>query len=192
MKRIAVSAVVVAFALFLVMAPVQTAKAADAGPYVGVFGGYVFPEDLEISGGPDIGVDNTWMAGAKFGYICPQYKWFAAELEYNHIFESDLDNFDAKASLDNIFLNFIFRYPVDKWVPYAGLGIGWSWLDLSNGDSESGDDWAWQVLVGVDYKFNPNWSAGIGGRYFQTEPEVGGTDVTYSAWLLTFGVNYHF
>ena len=84
MKRIVGSAVVVLLALFLVMAPVQTAKAADAGPYVGVFGGYVFPEDLEISGGPDIGVDNTWMAGAKFGYINSGWKpisHFASRIE---------------------------------------------------------------------------------------------------------------
>jgi len=203
MKRILGSAVVVVLALFLIMAPVQTAKAAEAGPfYVGVFGAYVMPQDLEIESA-EIGVDEAFMAGLKFGYIFPQAKWFAMELEYNHIFASELDkndieketgfaNVKSEASLNNLFLNFIFRYPVDKWVPYIGAGIGWSWLELSDDIDQSGDDWAWQALIGVDYQFAPNWSAGIGARYFSTNPDIEDADVEYTAWMVTLGVNYHF
>jgi hypothetical protein len=82
-KRIYSVILVFCLATFLVFSAVSTAPAAQAGPfYVGVFGGYVMPNDLKVEdgGSEDVSLKNSWTIGAKVGYILPQVKWLATEL----------------------------------------------------------------------------------------------------------------
>ena len=76
--------------LFFSSAPAT--MAAEAGPfYVGVFGGWVMPKDLEPEDGDDIALKDSWALGAKVGYIIPQVRWLAVELDYAYLAKQDVD-----------------------------------------------------------------------------------------------------
>jgi opacity protein-like surface antigen len=190
---------------FLVLASAPAATAKEAGPfYVGVFGGYVIPSDLEVSGGDineDVKLKNSGMLGAKFGYIIPTFKWIAGEVEYNYLFKQDVDQADVSGdfSAHNVMANLLVRYPEGRFHPYAGFGIGWSYgtfkantSDLSVDDSKSA--FAWQILAGLNFEITPNWSADLGYRYFQAKYSgiIEDVDVTSKNHIILIGVNYHF
>ena len=214
MKRIGEILGIVVLSLVFVLAPMGTAKADNQkGPYVGIFGGYLIPDDLKLEGEGetvDLNLDNGFMIGAKAGYIFPALPYVAVELEYNYMSKQDMDFMDVNlgdVTLNNLFANLIFRYPHEMFRPYIGAGIGWSWIDIStnailaDGDGGIGDQsdnaWAWQFLVGINFAFEKNWSADVGYRYFAAEnfsTNIEGTDidVKYRTSIITVGVNYHF
>lgn len=213
MKKIGGTLAVALLAFVLVLSPMGTAMADNQkGLYIGVFGGYLIPDDLELdSGGAELNLnlDNGWMAGARVGYIFPAVPYVAVELEYNYMSEQDMDVAEVKlgdVKLNNLFGNVIFRYP-GEWIrPYFGAGIGWSWIKLSPNElftadtgigSESDNNWAWQLMLGVNFAFQKNWSADIGYRYFNADNftlkiDATNVDAKYSSSIITAGVNYHF
>lgn len=200
MKKMFSCVLVLALSGMLFFAPPPAATAAEAGPfYVGLFGGYVMPDDLE--NGADISLDNSWALGVKGGYIVPAFKWLAVELEYAYLAEQDLDQAgyagDFKAS--NLMLNFVLRYPEGRFHPYIGAGIGWSWGELNvTGPGGAVDDTdnalAWQLLLGVNFEITRNWSADLSYRYLRAEYEFGsgGSDTTSTNHMFLIGVNFHF
>ena len=211
MKRIYSAIFVFCLATFLLFSSVPTAPAAEAGPfYVGVFGGYVIPSDLKVEdgGSTDISLKNSWTIGAKVGYIVPQVRWLAAELEYFYLAKQDADQagVDGDYSAHNVMANLLVRYPEGKIHPYAGVGIGWSWATfkgsgtlggLGTGDvDENGNGFAWQILAGLNFEITPNWSADLAYRYFSCKyNDVGsdsGVDVTSKNHMILLGINYHF
>ena len=190
------------------------------GGYLGLFGGYVIPSetDFEIQGiSFDVDLNDTWLLGAKFGFIPQTAKFIALEIEYNHIFQHDIDKqtlisgggssleISGDASANNLLFNLIFRYPEGQFHPYAGGGVGWCWFDVSrqftgrSGNStftsnlnESGDAFAWQLIAGVNIDITPMWSLDLGYKYFNTEPDIAGSDVKYSSHIFTAGFSVHF
>jgi opacity protein-like surface antigen len=220
MKRIGGFLGIVLLALVLVLVPMGTAKADNQkGFYVGLFAGYVIPNDVELESGAsvDIAIDNSYSLGIKAGYIFPQVPYLAAELEYQYIFGQDFENAtyfgDLVVTGDDVkvqalMANLILRYPHEMFRPYIGFGIGWSWIDgtlsgysITEGPLSSSDisdnAWAWQFLVGINFAFAKNWSADLGYRYFAAEnftyndPE-GDIDVKYTNSTIILGINYHF
>ena len=191
---------------FLVLASTPAAKAKEAGPfYVGVFGGYVIPSDMEVSGSDvvrqDTKMKDSWMLGAKFGYIIPTFKWVAGEVEYNYLAKQDIDTagINGDFSAHNVMANLLARYPEGRFHPYAGFGIGWSYgtFKATSADGsvdESKSAFAWQILAGVNFEITPNWSADLGYRYFQSKYSGIGedVDVTSKNHIILIGVNYHF
>ena len=220
MKRIWGISAVVLLALVLVLAPMGTAKADNQkGWYVGLFAGYVIPDDLEAEdpvGTTEFSLDNSYNLGIKGGYIFEGAPYLALELEYNYMFAQDVDTQTVEdfnitgddVTVSALMANLLFRYPGDWIRPYIGFGIGWAWIDVKlagtevgTGDSstldESDNDWAWQFLVGVNFAFAKNWSADVGYRYFAAEnfsisEEGSDTDVKYKNSMVTVGINYHF
>lgn len=191
-----------AFALsgMLLFTSPPAATAAGAGPYyVGVFGGYVMPDDLED--GTDISLDNSWALGLKGGYIVPTVKWLAFELEYAYLAEQDLDQtgYSGDLSASNLMFNIIARYPEGKIHPFLGGGIGWSWGELNaTGPGVSVDDtdnaFAWQLMAGVDVEITPQWSAELSYRYQRADYEFGdtGSDAKSTNHMILIGANFHF
>ena len=220
MKRSWGSLGILLLALVFVLAPVGSAKADNqSGPYVGLFAGYVIPDDLEAeddAGSQDFSIDNTYNLGIKAGYIIPQAPYLAVELEYNYMFAADVDNQtigDFNVTGDDVTVsalmaNLILRYPGDWIRPYVGFGIGWAWIDVKLTGTEVGtgtpgsldesdNAWAWQALVGVNFAFGKNWSADLSYRYFAAEnfsisDSDGDTDVKYKNSTIILGINYHF
>ncbi|MGX8716917.1 MAG: outer membrane protein, partial [bacterium] len=60
------------------------------------------------------------------------------------------------------------------WTPYVGAGIGLSYLKADFGEvdvlggSKSVYNLAWQVMAGVAYDINENWTVEAGYRLFNT------------------------
>ncbi len=200
--------VVAAFLLFLVTA--GSAAAAGTGGYVGVFGGYTVPDDLEVSGGSagsgDISLEDGYALGLKVGYILPQMPYLAVELEYFYT-SNDIDNQAVGASTvsgditsNNLFANFFARYPAGWFQPYVGVGIGWSWGETSGSGTgtlarilnQESNDFAWQFLLGADFVVNPQWAIDVGYRYFQCGYGFDSGDGDLTNHMITAGVKYRF
>jgi opacity protein-like surface antigen len=220
MKKILSSAVVLFLSIFLVLSPINTAVAAETGPfYVGVLGGYTFGSDAELEMSPykfDLDIQETWAVGAKVGYTPPAIKFFAVEFEYLYLnpdvdrtvlasLGSDFVAVEGDLKLHNFMLNLLAKYPEGNIHPYLGVGIGFSRVDLSGTgtmriggvtETESLDDddtsFAWQILAGINFEISKNWSADITYRYFMTEPEFDGADLEIKTSMVTIGLNYHF
>jgi opacity protein-like surface antigen len=147
MKKIYRAIVVFSLAAFLLFTTVSMAPAKPAGPfYVGVFGGFVMPNDLRWSyenedyyhddDSYDESLDDSWALGVKVGYIIPQVPWLAVELEYTYLAEQDYNKtyhagpytygYDGDFSAHNVMANLLFRCPPGKIHPYVGFGFGLS------------------------------------------------------------------
>lgn len=211
MRRVSLALVVCGLAAFLLFSTVSVAPAEEANPfYVGVFGGYVIPEDLEVDAdneSVDVDLDDSWAIGAKFGYIIPQVKWLAAELEYTYLADQDFDvsGVDGDYSAHNVMANLLFRYPGGKIHPYAGIGLGVSMATIeADGSAILGDDviegsideddtaFALQLIAGINFEISENWSADLAYKYFYSEYEFENVDVDAASHLITVGLNYHF
>jgi len=214
MKRICGTIVVLGLAVFLFLTTAPVASAQQAGPfYVGVFGGFVMPDDLRWSQehdyyhyngyGYDESLEDSWAVGVKVGYIIPQIKSLAFELEYTYLAEQDYkgDNgLDGDFSAHNLMANLLFRYPLGKIHPYVGFGLG-----LSRGTIEENstfnsyhfdeDDTAFasQFIAGLNFEITPNWSADLAYKYFYSEYEMEADwDAEANNHIFSLGVNYHF
>lgn len=208
MKKICSLIVVLVLSGMLVLTTTPAATAAEAGPYyVGIYGGWVMPQDLEPEDGDDVPLKDSWALGAKFGYIIPTVKWLAVELDYAYLAKQDIDQagIDGDFKASNLMFNLIARYPEGKIHPYIGAGLGWSWGALKASGSvggitgsvdESDNAFAWQILAGVNFEITPQWSADLGYRYFSSKYtfNVVGEDVDFTAknHMILIGVNFHF
>jgi len=169
--------------------------------YIGAFGAWVIPDELVVRENDGtktkFNFDNSWGAGAKFGYILP-FKWVAAELEYMYL---DDQNVDDPGTLyykaNNVMANLILRYPYGMIRPYIGAGIGWSWAEFGDdGSNESESALAWQGLAGINLEIMPRLSLDIGYRYFMSKYDVDGyrtdAEATMADHMIYAGLNFHF
>jgi opacity protein-like surface antigen len=155
--------------------------------YAGVFGGFVMPDNLDVSLDQttlfniyygDLALENSGMLGAKLGWIPAWARGFLAiELEYHHIFKQgysdnlvssigDVVREEGDVRLDDILLNALARYPKGKFHPFIGLGGGISFFNISGRESPPS---AWGI-------FTPK-----GGSYDDTD--------TAFAWQFLAGIN---
>jgi opacity protein-like surface antigen len=204
MKKVFSCILVLVLSGMLFFISVPAATAAEKGPfYVGLYGGWVMPQDLSPEDGNDIPLKDSWALGVKGGYIIPTMKWLAVELDYTYLADQDIDQsgVDGKFNASNLMVNFIARYPEGKYHPYLGVGIGWSWGSFKGSEpgftvDESDNAFAWQLMAGVNFEITPQWSADLGYRYFSSQYTInsGGDDVdmTSKNHMILIGVNYHF
>ena len=181
--------------------------------YFGVFGGYVAPEDMtwnsKVTGASaDLALDESGMMGLKMGFILPQARALALEMEWNYMFEQTIPSQvvsgvreSGDVALNNFLVNLILRYPEGKIHPYVGAGIGASSMNIRNTESvgsavyvaeETATGFAWQFLAGVNVELAPNLSADLAYRYFGTNPDFTVIDVDYRTHAVTLGLNFHF
>jgi len=131
----------------------QAAFAApNTGFYVGIAGGYVIPQTMEISnidnssGKSDITLNNGYLLSIKTGWNTPFTRnIMAMEVEYNYI-NNDFDNskivpspvdgypatLDANMSIHAVLFNMKARYPEGPIHPYAGFGLGWAFASVGD------------------------------------------------------------
>jgi opacity protein-like surface antigen len=97
--------------------------------------------------------------------------------------------------------NGIFRFGTGQFQPYLGAGIGVYYGESSNvivggfstGTSSSHADFAWNVIAGADYYFNPKMSMFIEYKYLQyTGLNNWGNDGELGQQLLGAGLRFHF
>jgi len=176
MKRICRTLVIFSLMAFLLLITAPVASAQPAGPfYVGVFGGFVMPDDLEWGSGDDDdwyddddwsydeNLDESWAAGFKVGYIIPQVNFMAVELEYTYLAEQDYgethyyggpDNlrhtYDGDFSAHNLMANLLFRYPQGRIHPYGGFGLGLSRATIEENGTWEDDFGAYPEKIDED------------------------------------------
>lgn len=218
MKQSSRYLVLLLIATLLVFFPLKAS--AQSGAYFGVMGGYSFSPDATWDLAPysfDLDVKETWMLGFKIGYNFPQMKYFSVEFEYSYM-NPDIDRtilaqagsdfvaIEGDATLHNFMFNFIARYPEGKFHPYFGVGIGFSQFDVTGTLTgriggvtqtpvyDEGDDtpFAWQILAGIDFELNKNWTIDLGYRYFATNPDFSRSEIDYKTSMVTLGLKYYF
>jgi opacity protein-like surface antigen len=205
--------VVLAAVIFLTGAGYAQSYGPSSPLYFGVFGGYVAPQDMtwtsKVTGvSADLALDSSGMMGLKMGYILPQARALAFELEWNYMFNQTIPSQvvsgvreSGEVALNNFLVNVILRYPEGKIHPYIGGGIGASSMNIQNTEvsrnivyvnDETATGFAWQFLAGINVDLAPNLSADLTYRYFGTNPGFSLIDVDYRTQAITFGINFHF
>jgi opacity protein-like surface antigen len=171
---------------------------ADGNLYVKGFGGASWPQgesidfsgdlvnDLKDFGGSldgSIDYDTGYLLGAAVGYaVTPNV---AVELEYAYrnadatLRESlslpgeDKQNFSENGTVTSnaVMVNGLYRFDpmgaAGAVQPYLGGGIGGVKVDF-DGD-KTGTEFAYQLMGGVSYALNPNWSLYGEARWFSTD-----------------------
>ncbi|KQC08950.1 MAG: hypothetical protein APR62_03710 [Smithella sp. SDB] len=140
--------------IFLIILLSQAAFAAEnTGFYLGVFGGYVIPQNMSVTDPNnsanymDAELENGYLVGVTAGWLTPfTQRIMSLEMEYNYIFGTDFDKdkvlpnvmgggpgkLDGSISIHAILFNVKARYPEGRIHPYAGLGLGWSFFDIGD------------------------------------------------------------
>jgi len=112
--------------------------------YVGVFGGYSFPQDIHSppsGSSPGIDMKGGLSGGLKTGWVLPgQYygEWFNWEFEYwyqNNRLKQLGPLSGANGHFHTFSSNFILRRPTGKIQPYVGLGPSLVYADVNAADS---------------------------------------------------------
>ena len=216
MRKTAFAVSVFLLSVLVILLPASDVKAQMRPFYLGVFGGYTMPEDMEVDsafvGNYNIDLENGGILGVKFGFIPPQARFLALEVELNGMW-NDYDRQvvitapfrgeeQGDVTLANFMFNAKFRYPEGRLHPYVGFGIGWSSVTLDGKEYADGilvadyddDDtsFAWQFLAGLTFEIAPSIELDLGYRYFWTEPQFDVADVEIKSHIATIGLNFHF
>ena len=104
--------------------------------------------------------------GVRAGYV-------RGELELNDSLniKKNIDGVHTKVYKHSLMANAYFDYlTCTPWTPYVGAGIGYAWLKPVahvNGAkfNKSQYNFAWQVMAGVAYDINSNWTVDLGYKY---------------------------
>lgn len=179
--------------LSLSMAGGGTVFADDTPLYIGVraIGAYSMMNDTQTSGFTgttqiEHDTDSVAGLGVVFGYVVPRIP-VRVELEVVRRFRFDYDvrelrptttiDDEANVSTTSALVSGILEWRNESaWTPYVGGSIGWARNSThvtrtnigtqteSSRDTDS-DNFAWGALVGVDWAFARNWTAGFAYRY---------------------------
>lgn len=205
-KNISYVAMLVLTVLFAVY-PFQTASA-QVGLYLGGWGGYTINPDAteddwdDYYHDIDLDIDETSAWGVKIGYTNPFFKYLALEAEYSYLNPEIRDDnaIDGDVKMSNLMFNVIGKYPFGMIQPYFGVGLGFSYADMSWDDIRGIDDgdytsYAWQIITGLELFLTSEIAMDIGYRYFATEMEFDHEDfddVTFSTGIVTLGLKVFF
>ncbi len=201
---------------------------ANAELYIGLMGGGAFPNDLsEVQGKgalagisyQDLDLKTSGMLGGKLGYYFPKVKWLGVETEIFYArpsFENQTVSGTGApcpcslttggTTLDVVTwaINGLVRYPGKKFQPYAGLGLGIFFADLSLGTGSSTDNGVpgLNALLGARYLVTPHFALFAEYKYnratftFERSVVTGGglgdLKGDYSTNIFAVGLAYHF
>ena len=142
--------------------------------------------------------------GAKFGFVRGEVELNnAVNMKRNTLVDNRrepnavIDKFELyKHSLmANVYFDYLTCTP---WTPYVGAGLGTSYLKADFGEhAKSVYNLAWQVMAGLTYDINSNWTVDAGYRYAdlgRIRKNWGNavTKVTARDHEIMFGARYNF
>ncbi len=203
------------------------AIADDEGFYAGANIGFNFQQDQNSTGNPnrdlDLDFDNGGFYAGQIGYKFKENHIGRIRTEFELSYrENDVDDIvfnnnsvvgggdqDVLAGLANVYYDFTSVH--NKLTPFVGAGIGFANIDsnvsYNNGNATLNDDdnvFAYQAIIGADYKINDQLSIVSDARYFALEdPELtrfGGPppaqftdlDSEYDSFVISTGLRYNF
>jgi opacity protein-like surface antigen len=230
MKKVATYLFIFTLAILFTVCPLKSASA-QVGGYIGVWGGYTISPDAssgdshnwDYYNNYNLDIQEAWVLGVKVGYTPPELRYFSFEFEYSYL-NPDINRsvlgqnrtgfvaVDGDVKLNNFMFNAIVKYPLRRFHPYVGAGIGCSYSDMSATAIQSGvinstsvgkdyTSFAWQLLTGVEIDIINNLSMDIGYRYFASEIEFGNntefdfennTKIDFTTSMITFGLKFLF
>jgi opacity protein-like surface antigen len=151
--------------------------------------------------------------GIKLGYVFGTAfvrPALEADLYYNGI-DSDIDakvngnkvgSVSSRIDSGAFMANSLLRFNFEKFQPYLGFGIGY-WCAQGNdvtvklennkkyiASTNSQDGFAWQLVAGADYYFNPKFSAFMEYKFLNYMDAI--FDNSIQQQLLGAGIRYHF
>ena len=116
-------------------------------------------------------VGSTHVAyGVRAGYVRGELELNnSRDIKRNHVkddeFDGELEHFRLykHSFMANAYFDYLTCTP---WTPYVGAGLGVSYLKADFGDvAKSVYNLGWQVMGGVTYDVNSNWTLDLGYRY---------------------------
>lgn len=182
------------------------------GPYIGLGGIYVMPEDSDTDQTPgtafdgDVEWDDGWGAVGSLGYAFGNGLRTELELSYRSNDADSIGNADLGGSVSSMAGMVNVLYDVDfglPFKPYIGAGVGGARVnfdEVTNGATvidDGGFDFAWQGIAGASYSLNDSTDLTLDYRYFSV-PEVelqnGGNsyDTDYNTHNVVLGVRFTF
>lgn len=132
---------------------------------------------------------NSLAVELEFGYNSADAdKLTGKDFSYRGNSISGIDqSLDNDVSIKTLMVNGLYNLKnSSSFTPYAGVGIGFGWIDLeSNGGDYSETNFAFQLLAGVEVELTNSLALTTGYRYLDAG-EISGT----GSYLVTDGVNY--
>ena len=115
---------------------------AQVGVYLGGWGGYTISSYTGGDNGHDyyddydLDIKETSAWGVKVGYANPFFNYLALEAEYSYLNPDIKDSayIDGDVKISNLMFNVIGKYPLGIIQPYFGVGLGFSYSDMSRKD----------------------------------------------------------
>jgi opacity protein-like surface antigen len=168
----------------------------------------------------DLSLHKSVMYGAKLGYYFDSMKWLGVETEvFNsnpHLKQQTATISAGGLSATGTFsgqdvrvlnwapVNIVVRHQMGQFEPYAGIGMGVFFANITDGasgESSSSTNVGLNTQLGLRYKVTQNlavfgeWKYNRASFDFsESSPTqaTGGFKGDYSAHILAFGVGYHF
>ena len=215
-----------ALILALFILPIEEPFAADrAEPYVALYGGVTLPQSFQDVRGTgtlsgiqltDLDLANSAIVGAKLGFFLPgRDRWSGIETEFfytnPHIKQQDIGftgsgvppttfNFaGAHVRVATWAVNWILRYPGERFQPYVGFGPGMFWGRMSGVDGELGtgsdSSLGLNALAGARFFFTKRLALFGEYKYNRASFDFGGTaaiHVLYQSNNIVGGLSFHF
>ena len=111
--------------------------------------------------------------GVQAGYVRGEVELNnSRDIKRNHLeysnganYEDTIDHFRLykHSVMANVYFDYLTCTP---WTPYVGAGLGTSYLKADFGEqAKSVYNLAWQVMAGLTYDINSNWTVDAGYRY---------------------------
>ncbi len=197
-------------AAIAVLAVPMASTAADEGFYLKGTLGIGMAMDTDVDNMPDaagtakVTYDPGFIASLAAGYDFANP--MRMEVEFMRM-KNDLD----RLSYSNIYGNFTEGdlttksfmvngyYDIDTgspWTPFVGVGLGWSKIDLDTPGlpiHDNDDVFAYQLMGGVAYAINENWSVDAEYRFLGTgDASISDADYNLNSNNLMLGVRYSF
>jgi opacity protein-like surface antigen len=172
-------------------ADIDVPPAPEPAPYVQnddyVSGWYVRGDAgfswLDINGADSGGAA---IAGGGVGYQVNPY--FRTDVRADHAFDHDAGAYDVSGT--TVLWNGYVDIPLAMgFTPYAGLGVGYGFVDYSGAGAPADDDgFAWAATGGVAFNISQNAAIDVGYRYRAID--VAGPN--YNDHSVTAGIRWNF
>jgi len=187
----------------------QAAETSDSETYVALYGGLTIPKSFQENRVSSVNLTNLELArspiyGAKLGMFLPgQDRWMGVETEFfytnPHIKQQNIsfsgtgvgcpgglpppckDNFaGAHVRVATWAVNWILRYPGERFQPYIGAGPGIFWGRMSGVDLGTGSDTSLglNALAGIRLFLTKSFAVFGEYKYNRVTFDFGGTGAT--------------
>jgi opacity protein-like surface antigen len=115
---------------------------------------------LEWNGGPD---DSAASIGAGVGVMWNEVLRSDVRVDWSGNYEMTVTDLDATTLLGNTYIDIPLDLIFAPVRPYAGLGLGWGWVD----DDGKGDDsgFTFSLMGGAIFNMSEHWAIDTGYRF---------------------------